>query len=81
MKRVSTGSMKVLSDKKVCVGIDVHKESWHVTVVPPSLIPIESGNRVKTDKRDSRKLAKLLESDMLKKVFVLTEEERVHREL
>jgi len=28
MKRVSTGSMKVLSDKKVCVGIDVHKESW-----------------------------------------------------
>jgi len=32
MKRVSTGSMKVLSDKKVCVGIDVHKESWHVTV-------------------------------------------------
>ena len=50
-------------------------------VVPPSLIPIESGNRVKTDKRDSRKLAKLLESDMLKKVHVLTEEERMHREL
>ena len=45
------------------------------------LIPIESGNRVKTDKRDSRKLAKLLESDMLKKVHVLTEEERMHREL
>jgi transposase len=50
-------------------------------VVPPSLIPIESGNRVKTDKRDSRKLARLLESNMLKKVFVLTEEERMHREL
>lgn len=138
MKRVSTESVNVLSGKKVYVGIDVHKESWHVTVrsegeevfsgripasyhsliklleryencqlkvayeagpcgfslydkliedgiativVPPSLIPIESGNRVKTDKRDSRKLARLLESDMLKKVFVLTEEERVHREL
>jgi transposase len=50
-------------------------------VVPPSLIPIESGNRVKTDKRDSRKLAQLLESNMLKKVFVLTEEERMHRDL
>jgi transposase len=50
-------------------------------VVPPSLIPIESGNKVKTDKRDSRKLAKLLESNMLKKVHVLTEEERMHREL
>jgi transposase len=138
MKKVSTESMKVLSDKRVYIGIDVHKDSWHVTartdgeevfngripasyhslmkllerfndcqvkvayeagpcgfslhdnlvesgidtiVVPPSLIPIESGNRVKTDKRDSRKLARLLESNMLKKVFVLSEEERMHREL
>ena len=138
MNKVSTGSVSVVSGKKVSIGIDVHKDSWHVTVrtdgeevfngripaayhslmkllerfkdcqmkvayeagpcgfslhdklmedgidtivVPPSLIPIESGNRVKTDKRDSRKLAKLLESDMLKKVHVLTEEERMHREL
>jgi len=50
-------------------------------VVPPSLIPVESGNKVKTDKRDSRKLAKLLESNMLKKVYVLTEEDRANREL
>jgi transposase len=138
MKRVSIGSIPVTSGKKVYIGIDVHKESWHVSaradgeevfngripasyhslekllerfegclikvayeagpcgfslcdmltedgidviVVPPSLIPIESGNRVKTDKRDSRKLATLLESNMLKKVYVLTEEERMHREL
>jgi transposase len=124
--------------KAVYVGIDVHKESWQVTVqiegeeifhgrlpsqyhalqrlfekfarstikvayeagpcgfwlydkltadgietivVPPSLIPIESGNRVKTDKRDSRKLANLLERNMLKKVHVLTEEDRADREL
>jgi transposase len=124
--------------KAVYVGIDVHKESWQVTVqlegeeifhgrlpsqyhalqslfekfkrstikvayeagpcgfwlydkltkdgieaivVPPSLIPIESGNRVKTDKRDSRKLANLLERNMLKKVHVLTEEERTDREV
>jgi transposase len=138
MKKISTESVTVISGKRVFIGIDVHKESWHVTartegeevfngrmpatyhslekllerfkdcrlkvayeagpsgfclydmltedhidviVVPPSLIPIESGNKVKTDKRDSRKLAKLLESDMLKKVHVLTEEERMHREL
>ena len=124
--------------KEVYVGIDVHKESWQVTVraegeesfhgriaseyrvlrrvldrfaggkikvayeagpcgfglydqlredgveamvVPPSLIPIESGNRVKTDKRDSRKLARLLESNMLKRVHVLTPEDRADREL
>lgn len=124
--------------RDIFIGIDVHKDSWHVTiraegielvtvsmqssyhalgkllrrfedckikiayeagpcgfwlydrlmsegietiVVPPSLIPVESGNRVKTDKRDSRKLARLLESNMLKRVHVLTEEERVQREL
>jgi transposase len=123
---------------KVYIGIDVHKDSWHVTavtegeevfhgripsryivfkkllgrfvsrevkvayeagpcgfwlydqltadgietiVVPPSLIPLESGNRVKTDKRDSRKLAQLFEKGMLKKVHVLSEDERAHREL
>lgn len=130
---------KVLArGKEVFMGIDVHKESWQVTVcaegeelftgrlpseyhalemlisrfpkcgvkaayeagpcgfrlhdqlvaagietivVPPSLIPVESGNRVKTDKRDSRKLAHLLERNMLKRVHVLSEEERADREL
>jgi transposase len=132
-----TGRRSVVG-KDVYVGIDVHKESWQVTVrtdgeeilngripgqyqslkklferyqgcrmkvayeagpfgfwlsdklvedgiealvVPPSLIPVESGNRVKTDKRDSRKLARLLESNMLKRVYVLTPEEREHRDL
>jgi len=50
-------------------------------VVPPSLIPVESGNRVKTDKRDSRKLARLLEGGLLKRVYVLSEEDRADREL
>jgi transposase len=63
-----------LYDKLILDGIET-------IVVPPSLIPMESGNRVKTDKRDSRKLARLLESNMLKKVYVLTEEDRADREL
>jgi transposase len=50
-------------------------------VTPPSLIPTQSGSRVKTDKKDSLKLAKLLESNMLKKVWVLAPEERAHRQL
>jgi transposase len=50
-------------------------------VTPPSLIPTESGNKVKTDKKDSYKLAKLLERDMLKRVWVLSPEERAHRQL
>jgi transposase len=48
-------------------------------VTPPSLIPRESGNRVKTDKRDSRKLALLLAEGMLKRVYVPTPREREHR--
>ena len=50
-------------------------------VTPPSLIPVESGNRVKTDKRDSFKLARYLENNMLKQVWVLSPEERAHRQL
>jgi transposase len=63
-----------LYDKLTDDGIDC-------IVTPPSLIPTESGNKVKTDKKDSYKLAKLLESDLLKKVWVLTAEERCHRQL
>ena len=51
-----------LSDK-------LSEDNIEVMVVPPSLIPVESGNRVKTDIRDSRKLAKLLESNMLKQRY------------
>ena len=50
-------------------------------VVPPSLIPVESGNRVKTDKKDSTKLARYLENNLLKRVWVLSKEERAHRQL
>lgn len=51
------------------------------TVVPPSLLPIEYGNRVKTDRRDSRKLAHLLSKGMLKRVWVPSVEERYHRQV
>ena len=47
-------------------------------VTPPSLVPQEYGNRVKTDRRDSRKLAHLLAKGMLKRVWVPSEEERYH---
>lgn len=39
-------------------------------VVPPSLIPQESGSRIKTDRRDSSKLAMLLSRGILKQVWV-----------
>ena len=45
-------------------------------VVPPNLIPVEIGCKVKTDKKDSKKLALLLEADMLKEIFVVSEEHK-----
>lgn len=56
-------------------------DAMETIVVPPSLIPVESGNKVKTDKRDSRKLARLLESNMLKRVYIFSEQDRADREL
>ena len=50
-------------------------------VTPPSLLPMEYGNRVKTDKRDSRKLSRLLSKGMLKRVHVPSKEERYHRQV
>ncbi|MBI5468333.1 MAG: IS110 family transposase [Deltaproteobacteria bacterium] len=50
-------------------------------VTPPSLLPIEYGNKVKTDRRDSKKLALLLAKGMLKNVWVPDKEGRHHREV
>ena len=50
-------------------------------VTPPSLVPREYGNRVKTDRRDSRKLAHLLAKGLLKRVWVPSEEELFHRQV
>ena len=50
-------------------------------VTPPSLIPQEHGNRVKTDRLDSRKLARLLAKGLLKRVWVPSAEERFDRQV
>lgn len=57
--------------------------AWGVDciVTPPSLIPQEYGNRVKTDRKDSRKLAHLFAKDLLKEVYVPTKEELYHRQV
>ena len=50
-------------------------------VVAPSLVPVEYGNRVKTDKRDSRRLCFLLSRGLLKAVWVPSAAERDHRQV
>jgi len=43
-------------------------------VIAPSLIPVRSGSRVKTDRRDARKLVRLYRAEELTAIHVLTEE-------
>lgn len=62
-----------LHDALVHAGIDS-------MVTPPSLVP-HLGGRVKTDRRDSRKLAAMLANGFLRRVHVLNQEERADRQL
>jgi transposase len=50
-------------------------------VIAPSLVPAKPGDRVKTDRRDARKLMQLLRSNMLTEVHVPTEREEALRDL
>lgn len=57
--------------------------SWgaECIVTPPSLLPMEFGNRVKTDRRDSRKLAHFLSKGMLKGIWVPSLQQRYDRQV
>src|SRR5690349_7425023 len=51
------------------------------TVVAPSLIPTKPGDRIKTDRRDATKLARLLRSGELTSVWVPDAEHEALRDL
>jgi transposase len=50
-------------------------------VTPPSLVPQEYGNLVKTDQRDSRKLEHLLAKGLLKRIYAPGKKECYHRQV
>lgn len=50
-------------------------------VVAPSLIPIKPGSRIKTDRRDARKLAELLRAGLLTEVHPPSESDEALRDL
>ena len=54
---------------------------YAVDVIAPSLIPVKSGDRVKTDKRDAKKLARLLRSGDLTAIHIPDESDEVMRDL
>lgn len=66
-------------------GYDLYRQltAQHVrcSVVAPTLIPVRVGDRVKTDRRDARKLAHLLRSGELTAVWVPSEATEALRDL
>jgi transposase len=50
-------------------------------VVAPSLTPVQPGSRVKTDRKDARKLASLLRANLLTEVHPPSEEQEALRDL
>jgi transposase len=57
------------------------KEGIATDVVAPSLIPVKPGERIKTDRRDARKLAAAARAQMLTAVRPPTEDEEAVRDL
>lgn len=60
---------------------NMKKAKIDVAVIAPSLVPTQAGNRVKTDKRDAKKLAHFLRSGDLTPIFVPDEEAEALRDL
>lgn len=59
----------------------IEAEGAECVVIAPSLVPVKPGQRIKTDRRDARKLVKMLQAGMLTKVHPPTEEEESVRDL
>lgn len=59
----------------------LRRAGMHCEVIAPSLIPTRPGDRVKTDRRDARRLAELFRADQLTAVAVPAEAEEAVRDL
>lgn len=80
----SPGEVKFCYEAGVCGftlkrRIEVH--GCKCAVIAPSLIPVKPGNRVKTDRRDAKKLMELFKAGLLTEVFAPDKEQEAAREL
>lgn len=86
LRRVAPGRVELCYEAGPC-GYQLSRqlnavESFHCIVIAPSLIPRKPGERVKTDRRDARKLATFLRSgDLLTEVKAPSPEDEARREL
>ena len=84
IKREATGPIRCAYEAGPC-GYELQRkllaEGIDCQVIAPSLIPRKPGERIKTDTRDARKLAELLEGGLLTEVHPPTPEAEAVRDL
>jgi transposase len=66
---------------RLLVALDGGAGDIHCEVIAPSLIPVKAGDRVKTDRRDAEKLARLYRAGELTSIRVPTEAQEALRDL
>jgi transposase len=84
LQRSAVGELRVCYEAGPCgyaVQRTVRELGVWCIVVAPSLIPRKPGERVKTDRRDARKLAELLRAGLLTEVHPPTEADEAVRDL
>ncbi len=66
-------------------GFELHRQltsmGIHCEVIAPALIPVRAGDRVKTDRRDATKLARLFRAGELTSITVPSEDQEAVRDL
>lgn len=83
-KREAPGEIRCAYEAGPCgYGLqrDLKDKGVDCQVIAPSLIPRKPGERIKTDRRDARMLAELLEGGLLTEVHPPTPEEEAVRDL
>lgn len=84
LKRQAPGAIRSAYEAGPCGYVlkrQLEAEEVACAVVAPSLIPFAPGDRIKTDRRDARKLAELLRAGLLSEVHPPSEEDEAVRDL
>jgi transposase len=84
LEREAVGEVRACYEAGPCgyaLQRQLDKQGIRCDVVAPSLIPVKPGDRIKTDRRDAKKLAEMLRADLLTVVRPPTEAEEAVRDL
>ncbi len=84
LRKKAPGEIVICYEAGVC-GFDLQRqiagERIECQVIAPSLIPQKPGDRIKTDRRDAKKMVNLLRAGMLTEVHPLNPQEEAIRDL